>query len=874
MSMKYDIEYNDFGQIIDEISGKPIPDTPEERVRQRFLKILQSDYGYPKECILREVPIQSGSKILANEADGSPIRADIVVYNNKKDALTRDQGNILFVVECKQPNVEEGYAQLVSYIFNTSAIGGVWTNGEGISVYKKSKSGVGLEELLSLPRYRESWSEDDKIPNKSSLPRPHNVRFLLSTCHNKLYGRGMENEDFDLAMDMVRILLAKIQDETSPGENPRFWITNSDFHSIEGRARAAKVVQELFREYANQYPDVFDEFEKIQVGDDCIAEAIGILKDWSLAAKFDDADDWDLMGETYEQFTHINLKRMQGQFFTNRLVVNMMVKMLDPEVGENSLDPAGGSGGFCTAIFRHLRHKVIENTLPDSAQRQRQLETIKQSVYLVEIAKRLVKIAKCAMLMTGDGQTGMTRGNSLGAYDAFDPWIQSRCAKGKSNAPSVIATNPPFSGQKIESMISDKSVLKNFSFGHTCKIGDDGIYRFSMSDDEILQRQAPELLFLERCLDWLKPGGRIGIILPKGFLDNISYEQYRQWLLSNFILNGVVTLHKDTFQPDTGVRTCILFITKPIDLDEIPDNYDIFMAISQRIGQDSKGNSVYILDGNGKSTGVLNHDLDDIADAYCKFKEGSPIKDSEYIFTFSKNGIKDHYNINPQHYSPKLNAALNRVLAFDNLDNWATTTVGQLESDIKIYMGPRWNSSNIKVDNPSDTSRLVPYLTANGALEMRRFTIKWIDPSKANRQQKSYMEMLKVEEGDILITRSGTIGKMTYATKRLAREFLISDDLVRIRVRDANLRAYLVAYFSSSTALSLMLLDEYGSVQQHLQPRHIQEMIVPVPDNWSQAQDMIDAGNNFIQAMESMSIADSMIRERGFDNLCNSIVPE
>ena len=869
--MTYEIEYNDAGQIIDEISGRAIPDTPEERVRQRFLKILQSDYGYPKDCILREIPVQSGSKILNNETDGSPIRADIVVYNNKKAALEKDQGNILFVVECKQPNVAEGYAQLVSYIFNTSAIGGVWTNGEGISVYKKSQTGVGLEELLSLPRYRESWSEDDKIPNKSSLSRPHNVRFLLSTCHNKLYGRGMENEDFDLAMDMVRILLAKIQDETSPGENPRFWITNSDFHSAEGRARAAKVVQELFREYANQYPDVFDEYEKIQVGDDCIAEAIGILKDWSLAAKFDDADDWDLMGETYEQFTHINLKRMQGQFFTNRLVVNMMVRMLNPEVGENSLDPAGGSGGFCTAIFRYLRHKVISTTLPDSAQRQRQLETIKQSVYLVEIAKRLVKIAKCAMLMTGDGQTGMTRGNSLGAYDAFDPWIQSRCSKGKSNAPSVIATNPPFSGQKIESMISDKAILKNFAFGHTCKMDGNGIYQFNLSDDEILQRQAPELLFLERCLDWLKPGGRIGIVLPKGFLDNISYEQYRQWLLSNYILNGVVTLHKDTFQPDTGVRTCILFITKPKQGEVIPDDYSIFMAISQRIGQDSKGNSVYVLDGNGKSTGILNHDLDDIADAYETFRAGSPLKDSEYIFTFSRSSIKDHYNINPQHYSPKLNAALNNVLAFDNLDNWATTTVGQLESDIKIYMGPRWNSSSIKIDNPSDTSKLVPYLTANGALEMRRFSIKWIDPSKANKAQKNCMDMLRVEEGDILITRSGTIGKMTYATKQLAEKFLISDDLVRVRVKDKNLRAYLVAYFSSATALSLMLLDEYGSVQQHLQPRHIQEMIVPVPDNWSLAQDMIDAGNNFIKALESMSIADYQIREKGFDSLCKTI---
>ena len=286
-----EIEYNDDGLIVDSISGIPLRDTPEERVRQRFIAILQSDYGYPKEVIQREVPIQSGSSLLLDETDGSPIRADIVIYNSKKAAVNRDQGNILFVVECKQPNVTDGYAQLVSYIFNTSAIGGVWTNGEGISVYRKNKSNIGLDEILSLPRYREEWQDGDEIPNKSSLPRPQNIRFLLASCHNKLYGRGMENEDFDLAMDMVRILLAKIEDETAPGENPRFWITNSEYHSSDGRARAAAEVQSLFREYANQYPDIFDEHEKIQVGDDCIAEAVGILKDWSLAARFDDADD-------------------------------------------------------------------------------------------------------------------------------------------------------------------------------------------------------------------------------------------------------------------------------------------------------------------------------------------------------------------------------------------------------------------------------------------------------------------------------------------------------------------------------------------------------------------------------------------------------
>ena len=205
-----DIEYNDVGLIIDCLTSTPIKETPEEIVRQRFIKILQTDYGYPKDCILREVPVQSGSSILTNESDGSPIRADIVVYKDKRSALKKDQGNILFVVECKKPNVKEGYNQLVSYIFNTSAVGGVWTNGEGISVYKKKQNEIGLEEILSLPRYRENWQDEDAIPSKSSLPRPHNVRFLLSTCHNKLYGRGMENEDFDLAMDMVRILLARL----------------------------------------------------------------------------------------------------------------------------------------------------------------------------------------------------------------------------------------------------------------------------------------------------------------------------------------------------------------------------------------------------------------------------------------------------------------------------------------------------------------------------------------------------------------------------------------------------------------------------------------------------------------------------------------
>lgn len=858
-SVNFDVN----GNIIDKLTGQTLVDTPEERVRQNFIEILKTDYGYPFSQMRREVPIQEGSKIALNK-DGTEIRADIVVYTSTKAADNKDQGNILFVVECKKPNSKEGYAQLVSYIYNTSAIGGVWTNGESLSVWVRNKK-VGLDALVSLPKFGVDWLGKEEIPEKSSLPRPHNIRFLLSSCHNKLYGRGMENQDFDLAMDMVRILLAKIQDETETGEYPKFWITEQEFKTAEGRSATAHRIQKLFREYADQYPSVFDEHDKIQVGDDCIAEAVGILKGWSLAARNDDAEEWDLMGETYEQFTHINLKRQQGQFFTNRLVIDMMVEILDPKIGERVLDPAGGGGGFATGLFRHMRRKVVSSTKANSPARERQITIVKESVFLVEIAARLVKIAKCAMLLTGDGQSGMTRGNSLGDMDSLDHWIQSRCAMGTSNAPSVIATNPPFSGQKAESQISDKSILRTFEFGHSSRKCEGG-YVFSNNETDLLPRQAPELLFVERCVKWLKPGGRMGIVLPKGFLDNVSYEPYRYWLLSHCELNAVVTLHKDTFQPDTGVRTCILFLTKPQDKHSPRNDYPIFMAMSQRIGQDSKGNLVYVLDANGNSTGMLNHDLGEIAQAYKEFSVGQH-KNSEFTFSISRKDIKDHLNINPQHYSPQLNSALESVLSFDEKDNWATTTIGQLEAGIKIFIGPRWNSSNIKIDKASNKKELIPYLTANAALEMRRMTIKWFDISKASAQQRQCIEALKVQEGDILISRSGTIGKVTYATKEMAEKYVVSDDLVRIRVNDKNLRAYLLAYFSSETAHSLMLLDEYGSVQQHLQPRHIHQMLIPVPNDWKYAKQMIEAGNGLIQAMEMMSIADNCIKTNGFDAL-------
>lgn len=295
------------------------------------------------------------------------------------------------------------------------------------------------------------------------------------------------------------------------------------------------------------------------------------------------------------------------------------------------------------------------------------------------------------MLLSGDGNSGMTQGNSLDEYSNLDGWITIHCPR---HTPDVIVTNPPFSGQKTESMMMDPEILKLFSFGHKPtsygifpEIGGKDVWEANRGT--ILSRQAPELLFLERCIDCLKPGGRIGIVLPKGILDNQTYVNYRKWVLSNCKVDAVVPLHKNTFEPNTGVRTCILLLSKPSEGEEVPSDYTIFMDQSRRVGRDSKGEPVFSLDEKGHSTDVLDEDLTQISDSYETVKANGTFIESETCFSAKRSELDDNLNLNPQDYSPELNATLERVNEFDEKEGWSVTTIGQLDKDIHIYIGTK-----------------------------------------------------------------------------------------------------------------------------------------------------------------------------------------
>jgi len=834
---KFDVELNEEGKIVDFLSGMLLEPKPEEFVRQNFLRVLHYEYQYPKNTLAREIAIYYGSKELKDK-EGNPVRADIVIYNNAKACTEKDQGKIALVVECKAPNEESGYNQLVSYIFNTSSNGGVWYNGDSPKYYRRlSNPDNQLIDWTGIPRKDEAWDALGRR-KKEDLRRPKDIKGLLKRCHNKLHGRGVDGDEDDLTMDMVRLILAKALDEEKSSELPEFYCTPEEYNSPAGQSAVANRIHELFKEVLEQNPDVFSSHEKISVGNRAICDVVIELQPFRLLSNLHESDDWDIMGHAYEQYTATYLKKQRGQFFTNRLAVDFMAQLIDPEYTDIILDPAGGSGGFLTGAMRHVRKKILSSPGTDIS-KQRQLDKHRTRLFMVEISKRLVKIAKTAMILNGDGHVGMTQGDSLGPYEKFNDNVLRLAGRGK---PNIILTNPPFAGVG-DGRITDPKILDNYRTGikWTTRNG-----QYQPTGERNSEGVPPEMLFFERCLDWIAPGGKIGIVMPKSFLDTQTYFPARQILLSNFKLLAVLNCHKDTFQPHTGVRTCLVFLEKPKDIADIENDYEIYLAISKKIGQDSEGFPIFKRDKDNNLTDEIDHDFDEILKDYQEFKQNN-LKKSEYRFSIKKSEIDDLLRINPQVYLPNLNETIKNIESIDGKEGWNVTTIGQIEKGIKIFKGPRLKTENLVVENPG--INIEPYYTPTAVLQEKGESAKLFNLAIATKSQISALNAVRVFRGDIVITRSGTIGRVAIITQRLDNA-IVSDDLIRVRIKDEFLRHYVYSFLKTKAAFDQMIRNEYGAVQQHLEPNHIKDILIPIPNELSLANDIVESSKKILEAKE------------------------
>ncbi|WP_239732969.1 N-6 DNA methylase [Mammaliicoccus sp. E-M26] len=558
--------------IIDYISGVSLKATPEEiESVQVFSKILVEDYGYPKTHIQTRPQFRVKSRPSDTKKE-YPV--DIAVFTDKE----KNDSNLEIIVECKKKTRKDGLSQLKNYLTFSTAYLGVWFNGdEKLFLRKYEKDGkVIFAEIPNIPKYGQRI-EDVGLFKRKDLKPAINLKSIFKTVRNYLAGNVIgATRDEVLAQQLINLIFCKIYDEkfTKPEDMVKF---RSGID--EKPAEVADRIHDLFQLVKKNYDDVLDFNEEITIDSKSLHYVVGELQQFSLMDSNRDA-----IGDAFEVFIGHALKGGQGQFFTPRNVIKMIIEILDPSINDKILDPACGSGGFLVESLRYIWKKVEiegrELNWPDY-----EIEIEKQKVAIKNIRGIdkdyfLSKVAKAYMALLGDGRGGVYCENSLGE---FSSWQSKTRNEIKPETLDVIVTNPPF-GSKIP--ITGTELLRQYNFGHIWKYDKK---EMNWEKGKLKESESPQILFIERCLQLLKPGGKLGIVLPDGILGNDKLGYIREYLLKNAKLMAVIDVPIETFMPHTSTKTSVIILRKLYVNESNDQNYNVFMAIAETCGHTRRG---------------------------------------------------------------------------------------------------------------------------------------------------------------------------------------------------------------------------------------------------------------------------------------------
>jgi type I restriction enzyme M protein len=338
--------------------------------------------------------------------------------------------------------------------------------------------------------------------------------------------------------------------------------------------------------------------------------------------------DIDVKGRAYEEIVGSNLRGDRGEFFTPRNICRMAVEMLDPTEKQLILDPACGTGGFLITAMNHVIEKIraVELTKwgknisrAEEAVKARIRKFAEQLIVGIDFNPELVKASKMNMVMNNDGAGGLFQANSLEAPPTWDPELVDRNIMGRVD---ILFTNPPF-GSKIP--VTEPGILEKYDLGHTWSY-DKATDKWRKTE-AVQKSQPPEILFIERCVRFLKPGtGRMAIVLPDGILGSPGLGYVREWILRNTRILASIDLHPDTFQPFVSIQTSVLVLQrKPNDLIAVEaaagkiNDYPVFMAVANHVGHDKRGNKTYVRDRKG------NEVIEETEELVKDWEDGTPI---------------------------------------------------------------------------------------------------------------------------------------------------------------------------------------------------------------------------------------------------------
>jgi len=642
------------------VRNKDIQLKPEEIVRQLYASRLIKQYGYPKKRLAFEYEVTFGRE---------KKKADIVVFDKDRHDTP------YIIVEVKKPKLKDGKDQLRSYCNATGAPIAVWSNGEKISHYHRKDPNY-FTDITDIPKASQSLKDilSERFTLKDLIIKDKiaNERKSLKDIILEMEDEVLANAGVDVFEEVFKLTFTKLYDEYLSQQDkgvinyflrqvtktavqepePPAYLDGQDFDALKAAVSGIaddgfrvmefrntgqtdtelKIkIQELFNQAKEQWKGVFPESAVFELSDSHLAVCVSSLQDVKLFNS-----NLLVVDEAFEYLVNKSAKGEKGQYFTPRHVIDMCVQMLNPKRGEYMIDTASGSCGFPVhTIFKLTGHLFTNEEIPER-DKQHVLK-----VFGIDFDEKTVRVARTLNLIAGDGETNVLHLNTLD-FERWadktkkDPkWINTygkgferleklRAEKDESKRFNfdILMANPPFAGD-----IKESRILHQYELGFK-------------ANGKAQLKVGLDILFIERNLDFLKPGGRMAIVLPQGRFNNTSDKHIREFIAQHGRILAVVGLHGNTFKPHTGTKTSVLFVQKWHDeLCPKVDDYPIFFAVSEKGGKNNSGDYIYVKNGNGQykldKNGhlIVNHDLhnhdgelpDGIAEAFIEWAKSEKL---------------------------------------------------------------------------------------------------------------------------------------------------------------------------------------------------------------------------------------------------------
>jgi len=576
------------------IRKKDIKLVPEEVIRQLFLQLLIDDYNYPVSRMELEYAVSFGRE---------KKRADIVIFD-KDNSLSP-----YLIVELKKPKLKDGKEQLKSYCNATGAPIGVWTNGDSISFYHRKDPNY-FEDIPSIPKATEKlsdilserWTIKDLIERDTLVKQKKSLKDKILEMEDEV----LANAGVDVFEELFKLIFTKLYDEMESGRDHKRYLEFRNYGDTETELK--EKIQILFNKAKKKWSGVFSVDSKIELTTSHLAICVGSLEGIKLFNS-----NLDVVDDAFEYLINKSSKGEKGQYFTPRYVIDMCVKMLNPKETETMIDTAAGSCGFPVHTIFHVWEQIMKDeglnkshlfTLEQKPTRCE--DYVKEKVFAIDFDEKTVRVARTLNLIAGDGQSNVLYLNTLD-YERWDEklndddwkdtyyegWKKLKQLRIDKNSNrdfgfDVLMANPPFAGD-----IKESRILAKYELGKNAN----GKYQNNVGRD---------ILFIERNLDFLKPGGRMAIVLPQGRFNNSSDKQIREFIADRCRILGVVGLHGNVFKPHTGTKTSVLLLQKWDDTSPNPskggesglcpkkDDYPIFFATMQQQSKDNSGDKIYL----------------------------------------------------------------------------------------------------------------------------------------------------------------------------------------------------------------------------------------------------------------------------------------